>query len=104
MSIQQLIAQAKEQGFSVYAPEKSSSYFYFSKDNKIGYCQYTNMRGVIFSTVHKAKPSTGTGFAADSFDDALSIMPPWASSNSTVIKYNSLTEFLEKHWQPLVKL
>lgn len=104
MSIQQFIEQAKEQGFSVYAPEKLSSYFYFSKDNNIGYCQYTNARGVSFSTVHKANLYTGTGFAVDSFEQALGNRSHWASATTTVIKFNSLTEFLDKHWQPLVKL
>lgn len=104
MSIQQFIEQAKEQGFSVHAPEKLSSYFYFSKDNKVGYCQYTNVRGVSFSTIHKPNTSTGTGFAADSFEDALRTVPSWASLHSSVIKYNSLNEFLNNHWQPLISI
>lgn len=97
MTIEHLISQAKNQGFSVYVPEKLTSYFYFSKDNKIGYCQISRMNGISYSTVHKPNTSTGTGFAVDSFDDAL-------LTDSSSIKYNSLNEFLNKHWQPLINI
>jgi len=103
MTIQQFISQAKEEGFSVYAPEKLSSYFYFSKDNKIGYCQYNNFRGVSFSTIHKGNPHTGTGFTVSSFDEALCIRPHWAG-DTPVIKFNSMADFLNNHWQPLVEI
>ena len=101
-TVQNLIAAAKEQGFAVFAPESLGTYFYFSKDNKVGYCQLDRMTGVSFSTVHKANRTLGTGYKVESFDQALQNRPNWASSGDPVVKYASLDEFLKKHWQPLV--
>lgn len=103
-TIHQLIEKAKEQGFEVYAPKDLSSYFYFSKDDKIGYCQFNEYRGASFSTVHKANSTSGTGYKVDSFEQALINRPHWASSGDPVVKYSSLEEFLRKHWQPLINL
>ena len=101
-TIQDLIKQAKDQGFAVYAPKKVSSYFYFSKSDKVGYCQLQAAGDVQFSTVHKANYSTGTGYEAESFDEALNYVPAWVKVSGTVIKYASLKEFLQSHWTPLV--
>lgn len=103
-TIQDLITHAKEQGFAVYAPQDLSTYFYFSKDDKIGYCQFNEYRGASFATVHKANSTSGTGYAAKSFEEALGNRPHWASSGDPVVKYSSLEEFLRKHWQPLIAL
>lgn len=101
-TIQNLITEAKEQGFTVYAPKELGTYFYFSKDDRIGYCQLDRLTGVSFSTVHKANRTSGTGYKADSFDQALQNRSNWASSGDPVVKYASLDEFIKKHWQPLV--
>ena len=104
MTIQDLIQQAKKKGFEVYAPEKLTSYFYFSKDDKVGYAQLDRMTGPSFSTVHKPNKSTGTGYKVGSFSEALCFKPMWACSRDVVVKYDSLSDFLKKHWQPLVAL
>ena len=102
-AINELINQAKEKGFSVYAPEKLTSYFYFTTGEKIGYCQFDNMRGVRFCTVHKPSRENGTGFAVDSFEAALGVSPFWAGNIGSIVKFNSWDEFSRKHWQKLTQ-
>jgi hypothetical protein len=101
MTIHDLIVEAIEKGFTVFVPKELTTYFFFSKDNKVGYCQVTKYDGVSFSTVHKANKISGTGYKVDSFDDALKNRPHWALFSDPVVKYASLDEFLTKNWQLL---
>lgn len=102
-AIKELIKEAKNKGFTVYAPEALSSYFYFTTGEKVGYCQFDNMRGVRFCTVHKPSQENGTGFAVDSFESALGVSPFWASNKGGIVKFSSWDEFSRKHWQKLTQ-
>jgi hypothetical protein len=99
--IQELIDEAKGQGFTVYAPEKLTSYFWFTDGNRIGYAQTDRTQGPTFCTVHKPCSHAGTGYKAESMAEALSHRPGWASNNAAVIKYSGPAEFIAKYWQPL---
>lgn len=100
--IQELINEAKRQGFTVYAPEELSTYFYFTDGERIGYAQHNNpFRAPEFSTVHKPCKHAGTGYNAATMAEALSHRPSWAMNDAPVIKYNGPAEFIAKHWQPL---
>lgn len=102
--IHELINTAKSNGFEVYAPENITSYFYLVKDNKIGYCENNNLIGPKYSTVHKPNISSGTGFKVDNMQDTLIHSPFWAGGLShSVIKYKSVDDFINKHWQKLIK-
>ena len=98
---EELIQQAKREGFTVYAPEKLTTYFYIVKDDKIGYCQHDHLTGPKFSTVHKPCTQAGTGYEAASMTRALDYRPGWASNDAPVIKYKNAADFLNSHWQPL---
>lgn len=99
--VKNLINEAKKQGFTVYAPKNLSTYFYITDGEKIGYCQHNHMRGPSYATVHKPNKTTGTGFAAKSFNEALTFAPPWAYNLGHVKKYANWQEFAKKHWQEL---
>ena len=104
MTIFEFIDYAKSQGFEVYAPEKLTSYFYITKENKIGYCENNNLIGPKYSTVHKPNKESGTGFVVDNMQDTLIDSPQWAGNlSNTVIKYKSIDDFIVKHWQKLIK-
>lgn len=101
--IKNLIDQAKAQGLTVYAPERLTTYFYFTDGQRIGYAQ-SNRSGPSFATVHKPNRTTGTGFAAEDFTEALSFAPAWAGNSlSTVTKYKNWQDFARAHWQPLTQ-
>lgn len=102
-AIQELINEAKTQGFAVYAPEKLTTYFWFTNGKDIGYCQYPRMQGLSFATVHKPCLENGTGFRVDSFKEAFCFAPHWARSTAGIVKFNSWDEFSRKHWQQLNK-
>jgi hypothetical protein len=99
--IQELIQEAKRQGFTVYAPETLSTYFYFTENERIGYAQADRIKGPSFSTVHKPCGHAGMGYTAESMAEALSHRPSWAMNDAPVIKYRNPAEFIAKHWQPL---
>lgn len=102
--IKELIIKAKSEGFYVYAPRDITSYFYISKDNKIGYCQFDRLYGVSYSTVHKPNIRSGTGFNANSFEDSLAFCPfEFRHYSDSVIKYKSFDEFKSKYWQELIE-
>lgn len=102
----------KENGFDIYySPGKyGGTYFYFTKDNKIGYCQYENLLGFKFSTVNKPCKECGTGFSLQNYMqgiaeptiqnalDCFIIAPNWArpSERAAVKKYKSMEEKLQK--------
>lgn len=101
---QQLIDSLKAKGYQVYGPEELDSYVYFTDGKRIGYAQYDRVQGVKYSTVHKPHSQIGTGFRADSAEEALAHVPKWAhmSDWSFVVKYADLDTFRKEHWQPLV--
>lgn len=98
---EKLIKEAKLQGFTVYAPETLTTYFYITKDDRIGYCQHDRTTGPKFSTVHKPCKHAGTGYEAATMDEAISHRPHWASNDAPVTKYKNAGDFLASHWQPL---
>jgi hypothetical protein len=102
--IHKLIDEAKNQGFTVYAPENLTTYFWFSESDRLGYAQIDRLRGATFSTVHKPCKHAGTGYKADTMAEALSHRPGWAVNDGSVIKYSSPAEFIAKHWQPLKQI
>lgn len=99
--LKNLIIEAKKQGFKVYAPKNLSTYFYITDGEKIGYCQHNKTRGSSFATVHKPNRTTGTGFAASSFNESLTFAPSWANGLASVQKYANWQEFAKNHWQEL---
>jgi hypothetical protein len=99
--IQELIQEAKRQGFTIYAPEALSTYFWFTDGDRIGYAQAGRLEGPSFSTVHKPCKHAGTGYKAESMSRALEHRPSWAVNDEPVIKYRDPAEFIAKHWQPL---
>lgn len=103
MSIHLLIDSLKEKGYEVYGPEKLTSYAYFTDGTRIGYAQYSNMRGAEYSTVHLPCKGCGTGFGAQNAEEALKFAPAWAYKRDTdaVRKYPDFATFKRKHWQPL---
>jgi len=106
MSIQAVIDQLKERGFKVYGPQKLSTYVYFTPDGvRIGYVQYSNLRGITYTTVHKPDKDIGTGFSADSAEDALKSFPDWAVGKGfcNPVKYADMEAFIKQNWQTLVQ-
>lgn len=101
--IQELIQEAKRQGFTVYAPETLTTYFWFTDGDRIGYAQ-DNRQGPSFSTVHKPCNHAGTGYKTESMNRALEHRPSWAANGAPVIKYTGPAEFIAKHWQPLKQI
>lgn len=99
---EKLIQKAKRQGFTVYAPETLTTYFYISKNDKIGYCQHGRTTGPTFSTVHKPCKHAGTGYKVDTMAEAIAHRPHWAS-NEQISKYKSTADFLANHWQKLTQ-
>jgi hypothetical protein len=101
---EELIQEAKRQGFDIYAPPDLTTYFYVSKDEKIGYCQWdTFTSGPVFSTVHKPNLHSGTGYRVGTITETLLNRPHWANTGDTVNKYKSTADFLAKHWQKLTR-
>jgi hypothetical protein len=102
--MQALILEAVQKGFTVYAPEKLTSYFYVTKNDKIGYCQYSLFDGKSYSTVHKPNTTTGTGYKVDTIEESLCFAPAWAISSQldTIKKFSNMEEFRRKHWQTLI--
>ena len=100
--IEIMIQQAKSKGYKVFSPQKLTSYFWFVRGDKIGYCQFSTMEGSTFRTVHKPSTVNGTGFRASSFEEALGLAPNWADCRE-VETYKNWNEFAKLHWQPLVE-
>ena len=98
---EELIQQAKREGFTVYAPEKLTTYFYIVKGDRIGYCQHDRIDGARFTTVHKPCKHAGTGYEAKTMVEAISHRPKWASNDAPVTKYKTTADFLASHWQTL---
>lgn len=99
-------------GFDLLIPNnpETSTYFHFSKDNKIGYCQLAyNNWGISFSSVHKPCRECGTGFGFDdsytgvespTIEDAektFIIAPNWAkpTDRKAVRKWNDFDDYIK---------
>lgn len=108
MSIQQTINNLKSKGYKVYAPVPLTTYVYFTdaEGERIGYAQYSSMRGEEFSTRHKPHRNIGTGFQADSAEEALSFAPSWVhgADRGFVVKYKDFETFRKGYWQQLVEV
>jgi len=102
--IQEIIDSIKSQGFQVYAPEKLTTYCYFTDGIRIGYAEFDRLEGAKYSTVHKANSYTGTGFKAENIHEALSHAPDWVSANEKAasFKYKDFADFQKSHWPPLL--
>jgi len=115
MEIQEIfknyIKELKNNGFAVYTSDtkEQPSYINFTKDNKIGYCQYDRFGGVTFSTVHKPCKECGTGFRVTENDgtyeptikdaeSSLIFAPNWATpkDKQAIVKYKSWEEYNSK--------
>ena len=102
---QQLIDDLKAKGYLVYGPEDITTYVWFTEPDgkRFGYAQYSRLEGVKYATVHKPDKYNGTGFAADSPEEALTSVPPWARTFLAPIKYPDFESFRKKYWQKLVQ-
>jgi hypothetical protein len=103
MSIQSLILSAKSQALQVYAPVNLTSYFYVTDGINIGYCQFDNVQGERFGTVHKPCHENGTGFMVDKLEEVFITKPIWSYSLAKIIKYKSFNDFQSSHWSKLVE-
>jgi hypothetical protein len=101
--IREMIDQAKALGLTVYGPDEITSYFWVTRDGRIGYAQWDRVSGPSFSTVHKPNKYTGTGFKTDSFEGSLAYAPAWAGQRESIQKYGSFEAFQKQHWQNLVQ-
>ena len=92
-----MIEQAKSLGLKVYAPENLTTYFYVTRDNRIGYAQYDRVMGADFSTVYKPNRYTGSGVGVESLEKTL--------IQSLIVEenYKSFEEFKNQHWQNLTE-
>lgn len=102
--MQQLIDALAKKGFKVYGPAPLTSYLYFTDGKRIGYAQNGRLDGISYSTVHQPCTQVGTGFRADSAEEALRFAPAWAleRDRAVVKKYKDFEHFQRAHWQPLV--
>lgn len=98
-----------DNGFTVIAAGKTSSWFHFSKDNKIGYVQYQRIGGATFSTVHKPCKECGTGYRVSedyadlniiNAESALCFAPHWAKRIDTkaIVKYKDVADFMNRQF------
>lgn len=102
-------------GFTIIAPKDASTYYHFSKDNKIGYVQDDRFRGCTFTSVHKPCRECGTGFGVEddrdnellplNVDSALTTInmfaPNWATASqvNAVKKYKDIADFTNDHFR-----
>jgi hypothetical protein len=100
--MQSILEDIKKRGYLVYAPENITSYFYVTDAHNIAYVQYSNMRGLEYSSLHKPCLHAGVGYTCRSLNEALGYKPEWAHS-SPINKYKDFPEFQAKHWQKLVQ-
>jgi hypothetical protein len=96
-------------GFTIIAHKstETSTWFHFSKENKIGYVQYDRITGTNFSTVHKGNKECGTGFriteewadlTIENAINAFIFAPDWAKATdrNAVIKYEGVADFIKQ--------
>ncbi len=91
------------------------SYFHFVEGNNIGYCQYDDLCGIKFSTVHKPTKGIGTGFGCQDMYEVISSItveearrafmfaPHWArhSEVAAVKKYSGWDEYSKYRQGPI---
>ena len=101
----ELIQTLKSQGYKVYAPEKISSYVFFTDGVNIGAVQIDRLEGIKYCTVHKASSEHGTGYHVNNAYEALNvIVPSWGRRDCfPPIKYKNIEEFISKSWQKLIQ-
>jgi len=103
--MQEMIDAIKAKGLAVYGPKELTTYVWFTDGTHIGYCQCSQYSRTTYTTVHMPNRISGTGFEADSVEEALSFAPSWVhtSDRNSVIKYLDFEHFRSRHWQPLVQ-
>jgi len=117
--LQDVADMLKEAGMDIYISNWRTdfgkpSYFHFVEGNNIGYCQYDDLCGIKFSTVHKPCKECGTGFGCQGMYEvipsitveearrAFIIAPHWARSNdvAAVKKYSGWEEYSNRNTGP----
>lgn len=98
-----LINDLKARGYAVWGPQELTTYLWFTDGARVGYAQHTLTHGVQYYTVHKPNRQTGTGFQADTPQQALMVIPPGFSGELVTQKYASFEAFRKQHWQELVQ-
>jgi hypothetical protein len=96
----------KKNGIDILFSEPSS-YFYFTKDDKIAYAQQERMEGISLSSVHRPAKGFGTGYRLETtwtptvemaIQALNTVKPSWDRKTKGVPpKYNSLQDFLKSH-------
>lgn len=99
----------KENGIDILVPEKPSSWYYITKDDKMAYIQFDTLYNISLCSVHKpTKTGMGSGYLVEktgepTVDMALKAMnaikpikPIWDDPRVMPDKYNTLEEFLQK--------
>ncbi len=96
----------KSNGFDIIVPEEPSTWFLFTKDNKIGKVDYDRYGEFRFASVHKPSSKWGTGFGLGStYEPTIAramyaidmLKPSWDRSKGFPEKYKSPQEYIEKH-------
>lgn len=91
-------------GFEVYTNDHRDKkrWYYFVRDNKIGYFQENKYEGFSFSTVHKPCKDFGTGFRvqggieAPDLNIAERTLSFYGWDKGTIKKYSGWEEFTQK--------
>lgn len=102
---ERMVDDLKAKGYQVYGPEERTSYVFFTDGKRIGYAQNSRLCGVTYSTVHRPDKHVGTGFSAETPEEALMHSPQWADEGmrKCVRKYADFEEFKAQNWQKLVQ-
>lgn len=115
-----LIKDAIKLGYKVFAPTEGLrdkvEYVYFTDGTRIGYCEYNQLEGFCFSTVHKPSRQNGTGGSvvrgldyyegiADYIPQSMAYVPSWWNCGQ-VEKYRDFEQFNKnRHSQkPLIEI
>ena len=123
----EFIDKLKSEGFKVYTSDskKEPTYYFFVKDNKIGYVQNDTSIGLHFSTVHKPCREAGTGFrihdtilepTIQHAKDCFIHRPSWSSFSNhcqycghslyktdPVVKYKDWNDYISKPINQILK-
>lgn len=89
-----MIEMLKAKGYRVFMRRPTDTYCYFTTQDgkKIGYLQTNPPRAC---SVHRPNTKTGTGFMADSVDEAINMhCPSWARHHhQDVVKWRDIEHF-----------
>lgn len=109
-----LINVLKSCGYRVFAPEKYTTYTYYTDGTRIGYAQVDRLCGLCIHTVHRPNSHVGTGYRVDdfmqptkaNFELGFAFAPAWAHplDYKHVKKYDTLTAFLNAREKSIGKL